>query len=71
MTLCVLFQKSEDFSQYQMKLLLHKNEVSSQINNLKASMKITNSSNFYINDFKYQEINFPITIFIIHPNQHF
>lgn len=36
-----------------MKLLLHKNEVSSQINNLKASMKITNSSNVYINDFKY------------------
>lgn len=40
-------EKSEDFSMHQMKLLLHKSEISNQINNIKNSMKTSQISKFY------------------------
>ena len=41
-------KQSEDFSLFQMKNLLHKGEISSQINNLKNSMKKQHTSKFYL-----------------------
>lgn len=40
-------KQSEDFSLFQMKSLLHKGEISSQINNLKNSMKKQHTSKFH------------------------